>query len=40
MYKFMRNIFKVLFSNIISLLSGVLVGFLVPKMMGLVGYAN
>lgn len=40
MHKFMRNIFKVLFSNIISLLSGVLVGFLVPKMMGLVGYAN
>lgn len=40
MYKFMKNIFKVLFSNIISLLSGVLVGFLVPKMMGLVGYAN
>lgn len=40
MYKFMRNIFKVLFSNIISLLSGILVGFLVPKMMGLVGYAN
>lgn len=40
MYKFMKNIFKVLFSNIISLLSGILVGFLVPKMMGLVGYAN
>lgn len=36
---FLNNIIKVSFSNLISLFSGVLVGFLVPKMMGLDGYA-
>lgn len=37
---FINSIIKVSFSNIISLMSGVLVGFVVPKMMGLEGYAN
>lgn len=37
---FVDNILKVSFSNVISLMSGVLVGFIVPKMMGLEGYAN
>lgn len=40
MKKFLINILKVSFSNVLSLLSGVLVGFAVPKMLGLVGYAN
>ena len=38
--RFFNGILKVSLSNIVSLMSGVLVGFLVPKMMGLEGYAN
>ncbi len=40
MWKFIKNIMKVSMSNFMSLLSGVLVGFIVPKMLGLEGYAN
>lgn len=40
MKKLLANILKVSMSNIISLLSGVLMGFIVPKMLGLEGYAN
>ena len=40
MGKFLKNIMKVSMSNIMSLLSGILVGFIVPKMMGMEGYAN
>lgn len=40
MYGFLKNILKVSLSNIVSLFSGVLVGFIVPKMMGLEGYAD
>lgn len=35
-----KSVFKVSFSNIISLLSGILVGFVIPKIMGIVGYAD
>lgn len=40
MKSFFKNILKVSASNIVSLLSGVVTGFLLPKMMGLEGYAN
>lgn len=40
MFKFIKNILNVSLSNILSLLSGVLVGFLVPKMLNMEGYAN
>ena len=40
MKRFLDNIFKTFFGNVISLLTGILVGFFIPKMMGLVGYAN
>lgn len=40
MNKLLKNIFKVSFTNVLSLFSGVLVGFIVPKMMGLEEYAN
>lgn len=36
--KIISNIFKVAFSNIIKLLSGVLVGFLLPKIIGVTDY--
>lgn len=38
--RFISSILKVSFSNLVSLFSGIIVGFLVPKMMGLEGYAN
>lgn len=40
MRAFFKDVFRVSFSNAVSLLSGVIVSFLIPKMMGLVGYAN
>lgn len=40
MKKFLNNILKTFFGNIVSLVTGILVGFFIPKMMGLVGYAN
>ena len=40
MKKFLGDIIKAFSSNIVSLLTGVLVGFFIPKMMGVVGYAN
>ncbi len=40
MKKFLNNILKTFIGNIISLMTGILVGFFIPKMMGLVGYAN
>lgn len=40
MFKLLRNIINVSLSNILSLFSGVLVGFLVPKMLSMEGYAN
>ena len=39
MGKFIKNIFKMSASNILVLISGVLVGFLIPKFMGLEDYA-
>lgn len=39
MGKFLKNIIKMSASNILSLISGVLVGFLIPKVMGLEDYA-
>ena len=36
--KFLKNIIIVLISNIISVISGVLIGFLIPKMMGVSEY--
>lgn len=39
MKKFLNNILKTFFGNIVSLTTGILVGFFIPKMMGLVGYA-
>ena len=40
MNSFLKNIAKMFAGNAISLLSGVLVGFLVPAMMGLSDYGN
>ena len=40
MNRFLGNIFKTFSSNVVSLLSGILVGFFIPKMMGVIGYAN
>lgn len=36
--KFFKNITIVLFSNIVSLVSGILIGFIIPKIMGLTEY--
>lgn len=40
MNRFLGNIFKTFSSNVVSLLTGILVGFFIPKMMGVIGYAN
>ncbi|MBR0343075.1 MAG: oligosaccharide flippase family protein [Oscillospiraceae bacterium] len=40
MKRFLGNIFRAFSSNVISLLTGILVGFFIPKMMGVMGYAN
>lgn len=36
--KFAKNFLMVLFSNVLSLLSGVLVGFVIPKVLGVIDY--
>lgn len=40
MKKFLANVLKSFVGNSVSILAGILVGFLVPKMMGLIDYAN
>lgn len=40
MNRFLGNIIKTFSSNVVSLLTGILVGFFIPKMMGIIGYAN
>ena len=40
MNSFLKNIGKTFSSNVIQLISGILTGFLVPDMLGIIGYAD